>query len=65
MDVKVKAEGYKPLTTQIFDKDCEYLHKDSVFAVKDELSVEFMPRQDRDPQASLELKYDVMLAKSA
>ncbi|KAG6034221.1 hypothetical protein E4U41_006653 [Claviceps citrina] len=56
----VQAEGYKPLTTQIFDKDCKYLANDSVFAVKDELSVAFVPREG-DGQAALELEYDVTL----
>ena len=34
---------------------------DSVFAVKDSLVVEFVPRKD-DSKASLELKYDVAMA---
>jgi len=57
----VRHEGYKQLTTQIFDKDCKYLADDSVFAVKDELSVTFEPRKD-DPEAKLELQYDITLA---
>ncbi|OAQ66086.1 catechol dioxygenase [Pochonia chlamydosporia 170] len=60
----VQHEGHKSLTTQIFDKDCKYLGNDSVFAVKDELSVEFVPRKG-DPQAPLELEYNVTLAKSS
>lgn len=54
-------EGYKPITTQIFDKDSDYLTDDSVFAVKDSLVVEFKPRKD-DPQATFELKYDISMA---
>ena len=54
-------DGYKPVTTQIFDKDSKYLEDDSVFAVKDALTVEFVPRKG-DPQAALELKYDINLA---
>jgi catechol 1,2-dioxygenase len=53
-------EGYKPLTTQIFDRQDKYLTNDSVFAVKDSLIVDFVPRKD-DPQAGLELEYDVKL----
>ncbi|KAK2595289.1 hypothetical protein QQS21_007004 [Conoideocrella luteorostrata] len=60
----VQSKGHKPLTTQIFDKDCKYLKNDSVFAVKDELSVEFVPRKG-DPEAALELVYNVTLAKAA
>jgi len=54
-------DGYKPITTQIFDKDSKYLDDDSVFAVKDSLVVEFIPRKD-DPKAEFELKYDVQMA---
>ncbi|KIV91918.1 hypothetical protein PV10_06409 [Exophiala mesophila] len=57
----VLLEGYKPITTQIFDKASKYLDDDSVFAVKDSLLVEFVPRKG-DEQAQLELKYDVNLA---
>ncbi|KAK5058555.1 hypothetical protein LTR84_010818 [Exophiala bonariae] len=57
----VLIEGYKPITTQIFDKASKYLDDDSVFAVKDSLVVEFVPREG-DSQASLELKYDVNMA---
>lgn len=54
-------DGYKPITTQIFDKESKYLDDDSVFAVKDSLVVEFVPRKG-DEQAQFELKYDIALA---
>lgn len=54
-------EGYKPITTQIFDKHSKYLDDDAVFAVKDSLVVEFVPRQN-DSKAPYELKYDLSLA---
>ncbi|KHO02122.1 catechol dioxygenase [Metarhizium album ARSEF 1941] len=60
----VQHDGHKSLTTQIFDKDCKYLDNDSVFAVKKELSVEFVPRKG-DAQASLELEYNITLAKTS
>jgi catechol 1,2-dioxygenase len=60
---KVMLEGYKPVTTQIFDKDSKYLEDDSVFAVKDSLTVEFVPRKG-DSEAALELQYDIQLAPS-
>lgn len=53
-------DGHKPLTTQIFDRKDTYLDNDSVFAVKDSLVVDFVPREN-DPQAGLELKYDIKL----
>lgn len=59
----VRHSGYKDLTTQIFDQDCKYLENDSVFAVKDDLMVKFVARKD-DPQASLELEYNISLASS-
>lgn len=54
-------EGYKPITTQIFDKDSKYLDDDSVFAVKDSLVVEFVPLEG-DKTANKQLNYDVMMA---
>ncbi|KAJ5748577.1 uncharacterized protein N7511_010273 [Penicillium nucicola] len=54
------CEGYRPLTTQIFDRKDKYLDNDSVFAVKDSLVVDFVPREN-DPEAALELNYDVKL----
>ncbi|EXJ93936.1 hypothetical protein A1O1_02329 [Capronia coronata CBS 617.96] len=57
----VLIEGYKPITTQIFDKQSKYLENDSVFAVKDSLVVEFVPRKN-DDQAKYELRYDIMMA---
>lgn len=58
---QVTADGFKPLTTQIFDSKSEYLENDSVFAVKDGLTVDFTPRKD-DPQAEWGLEYNVKLA---
>jgi catechol 1,2-dioxygenase len=52
------------LTTQIFDRKDKYLDNDSVFAVKDSLVVDFVPREG-DSQAALELNYDVKLVKDA
>ncbi|KAK0387825.1 hypothetical protein NLU13_4070 [Sarocladium strictum] len=57
----VLAEGYKGLTTQIFDQDSKYLNDDSVFAVKDDLTVAFTERKG-DDQAKLEVEYNVKLA---
>lgn len=56
-------DGYKPLTTQIFDRKDPYLDNDSVFAVKDSLVVDFVPREN-DPQAGLELNYDIKLVQN-
>ncbi|KAL7927002.1 Intradiol ring-cleavage dioxygenase [Trichoderma austrokoningii] len=58
----VESEGHRSLTTQIFDKDSKYLEDDSVFAVKDGLTVEFKPRKG-DSKAEWDLEYNVTLAK--
>ena len=58
---QVLIDGYKPITTQIFDKDSKYLDDDSVFAVKDSLIVEFVPRKN-DDKAKYELNYDILMA---
>lgn len=60
--LQVECKGYGSLTTQIFDKDSKYLDDDSVFAVKDGLTVEFKPREG-DAQAQWDLEYDVQLAR--
>lgn len=60
----ITADGYKSLTTQIFPKGDPYLAKDTVFAVKDDLVVEFLPREadEANPEAKLDLTYNVVLA---
>lgn len=49
------------MTTQIFDSKSAYLEDDSVFAVKDGLTVDFVPRKD-DAKAEWDLEYNVKLA---
>ncbi|HXN15384.1 MAG TPA: hydroxyquinol 1,2-dioxygenase, partial [Usitatibacter sp.] len=41
MHLAVRAEGYVPLTTQLFDAQSEFLDSDAVFGVRDSLIVEF------------------------
>lgn len=48
--------------TQIFDRRDKYLKDDSVFAVKDSLIVDFVPRKN-DPKAALEVEYDFRLVR--
>jgi catechol 1,2-dioxygenase len=45
----VRAAGYKPVTTHIFDRESEYLESDAVFAVKPSLLRDFVPRSADDP----------------
>ena len=60
----ISADEYQPLVTQIFDRRDEYLHDDATFAVKDELVVEFLPREG-DLKAQFELSYDFRLVSVA
>jgi len=57
----VSADNYKQVVTQLYPTDDPYLATDTVFAVKDDLVVDFVPLEG-DPQATLELKYDFGLA---
>lgn len=61
MRCQVTADQYKSITTQIFDKDTPYLDNDSVFAVKDGLTVEFAHREG-DDKAPWQLNYGVSMA---
>jgi catechol 1,2-dioxygenase len=58
---QLKAPGYKPIVTQIFDRTSKYIEDDAVFAVKDSLIVDFKPFQG-DPKADFELPYDFKMA---
>jgi catechol 1,2-dioxygenase len=60
----ISADDHIPVTTQIFPKDDPYLTTDTVFAVKDDLVVDFKPLQG-DPKAALELEYNMVLAPVA
>jgi len=58
---QITCEGFQSITTQIFDLETPYLDDDSVFAVKDGLTVKFEPRKS-DPRATWELVYDISMA---
>jgi hydroxyquinol 1,2-dioxygenase len=45
----VRAEGYAPVTTHIFDRASRYLDSDAVFAVKPTLLRDFLEREPGDP----------------
>lgn len=60
----VSAPGYKPLVTQIFDRRDTHIGDDAVFAVKDSLVVDFVPRQG-DPKANFQLEYPFRLVSYA
>jgi catechol 1,2-dioxygenase len=62
--LQISHPDYKPVTTQIFPKDDPYLETDTVYAVKDDLVVDFTPREN-DPKAKLNLNYSVKLAPAS
>jgi len=45
----VRAPGYRPVTTHIFDRESDNLDSDAVFAVKPSLLRDFVPRSADDP----------------
>jgi catechol 1,2-dioxygenase len=59
----VQADGYRTLTTQLFDGEDPYLENDTVFAVKKDLIVEFHA-SEADPNAKWTLEYDFVLLKA-
>ncbi|KAE9577109.1 Catechol 1,2-dioxygenase [Colletotrichum fructicola] len=56
----VSADGHRPLTTQLFDSEDQFLENDTVFAVKKDLVVEYKPSES-DPKAAWVLEYDFVL----
>ncbi|KAI1410183.1 aromatic compound dioxygenase [Hypoxylon sp. FL1857] len=58
----VSGEGFRTLTTQVFDVEDGYTADDSVFAVKDELLVKFEKRKG-DDKARWTLQYDFSLCE--
>jgi protocatechuate 3,4-dioxygenase beta subunit len=48
--VIVRADGFRTLTTHVFDEDSEYLDTDAVFAVKPSLLRRFEHRPPDDPE---------------
>lgn len=59
--VMVTHPDFSGVTTQIYPNDDPYLTTDTVFAVKDDLIVDFKPFKG-DPKAELELNYNVILS---
>lgn len=59
--IMVSHPDFKGCTTQLYPKDDPWLATDTVFAVKDDLVVDFTPLKG-DDKAQLELEYNVILA---
>ncbi|RKF53323.1 Catechol 1,2-dioxygenase [Erysiphe neolycopersici] len=56
-----RHEGYKSLTTQIYNGKDQYIDKDVVCAVKDSLIVDFKPIEG-NPIAKIEVEFPIILA---
>ena len=59
----ITAPNYKPLVTQLYDRNDKRVEDDAVFAVKESLITDFVPMKN-DPEAQFELAYDFQLAAS-
>lgn len=59
--IMVTHPDFQGCTTQLYPKDDPWLKTDTVFAVKDDLILDFQPSKD-DPKAELDLEYNVILA---
>ncbi|SJX65642.1 related to hydroxyquinol-1,2-dioxygenase [Sporisorium reilianum f. sp. reilianum] len=60
----IEAQGYKQLVTQIFDRKCDYIGADAVFADKSALTVEFaQPKSEQAKKSGCmhEVAYDIRL----
>ena len=53
----VGAAGKHSIISQLYDRDCPYIDKDSIFAVKDSLVLDFEPAAGRG-DAELYMRYD-------
>lgn len=53
-------DKHHSLVTQIFDRESKWLNSDAVFAVKDELVVDF--KKTNRPGLDYELEYDLVIA---
>lgn len=60
---RVTHPGFRTLITQIYDRDCEYVSNDSVFAVKDELIVDFVKGGEtaKERGCDYDLTYNISL----
>jgi hydroxyquinol 1,2-dioxygenase len=68
----VRADGYRSLTTHVFDQASEYLESDAVFAVKPSLTRAFVTRAPEDPDTPagvstewVSVENDLLLAPAA
>ena len=64
LHVMINREGYRPLISQIYDSESDYLDDDSVFAVKEELVGEFAKAGD-GADTDLVLRFDFTLPEQA
>ncbi|WP_068115862.1 dioxygenase [Tropicimonas marinistellae] len=60
----ISKEGYRPLISQIYDADSDWLNNDSVFAVKESLIGKFKPAA-KDLGTDLHFEFDFVLKENA
>ncbi|HVI88621.1 MAG TPA: dioxygenase [Dongiaceae bacterium] len=59
----VSAPGKNPIVSQLYDASCKYIDNDSIFAVKDQIIVDFEPAGGRS-KTDLYLQYDWKLSEA-
>jgi catechol 1,2-dioxygenase len=59
--LQITSPGFQTLVTQVFDRASEYCDNDAVFAVKDDIVVDFAAVADSDT-FQYELEYDFHLS---
>lgn len=57
----VSSPGKNPIVSQLYDAACKYIDNDSIFAVKDQITVNFEPAAGRS-KTDLYLRYDWKLS---
>jgi catechol 1,2-dioxygenase len=72
LHIIVRAEGYRMLTTHVFDVESKYLDSDAVFAVKPSLTRQFVTHGPEDPDTPegvttewVSLENDLVLARAS
>ena len=63
--IMVTHEDYIGVTAQLYPRDDEYLESDTVFAVKDDLVLDFKPVENEKNGAVLDVEYNVRLANKS
>lgn len=62
VNFRVTAAGFRPLTTQIFDRDDPAIDRDAIFGVRPELLADFLAETSSDGGRTHRLKIELVMA---